>query len=258
MDIVQKLEDQLLSSNLKEDQKYKEALEKSLHKVKAMVDINEALAVVSNLANNTSEIIVGAFGQFFGLTKNEHSSLDSIWEEDIFNRIHPDDLLKRHLLELEFYTFLEQQAIEVRLDYTTHCKIRALDQNGNYQYIIHQTSYLNMDNEGKVWLALCLYYHCHEQAPQHDIDGMIINRITGEKKMINQYDNCTTLLSKREKNILSLVSEGLLSKEIASKCHISINTVNRHRQNIISKLNVNNSLEAVRVANALGILKINT
>lgn len=44
------------------------------------------------------------------------------------------------------------------------------------------------------------------------------------------------------------------SKEIADELHISIHTVNTHRQRILAKLGVDNSLEAVKYAWILGIL----
>jgi DNA-binding NarL/FixJ family response regulator len=61
-------------------------------------------------------------------------------------------------------------------------------------------------------------------------------------------------LTSREKEILLLISKGEISKVIADQLNISINTVNRHRQNILEKLNVNNSIEAVRTADALNLL----
>jgi len=45
-----------------------------------------------------------------------------------------------------------------------------------------------------------------------------------------------------------------LSKEIADTLSISINTVNRHRQNILERLRVNNSIEACRIAEFMGLL----
>jgi DNA-binding NarL/FixJ family response regulator len=44
-----------------------------------------------------------------------------------------------------------------------------------------------------------------------------------------------------------------MSKEIASDLSISINTVNRHRQNILEKLHVDNSIEACRIAKGLNL-----
>jgi DNA-binding NarL/FixJ family response regulator len=45
-----------------------------------------------------------------------------------------------------------------------------------------------------------------------------------------------------------------MSKEIASRLFISINTVNRHRQNILMKLQASNSVEACRVAKGLKLI----
>lgn len=60
-------------------------------------------------------------------------------------------------------------------------------------------------------------------------------------------------LSSREIEILSLVSKGLISKQIADKLFISVNTVNTHRQRIIEKLNVSNTAEAIQYASKLGL-----
>ena len=62
------------------------------------------------------------------------------------------------------------------------------------------------------------------------------------------------VLSEREKEILSLIGIGKPSKEIADLLFISKNTVSRHRQNILSKLQVRNSIEAYRIAKELGLL----
>ncbi|UPQ76374.1 helix-turn-helix domain-containing protein [Chryseobacterium nepalense] len=56
--------------------------------------------------------------------------------------------------------------------------------------------------------------------------------------------NYTSILSKRELEILKYIGEGCTSKEIAGILSISINTVNRHRQNILEKLKVKNSVSA--------------
>ena len=68
---------------------------------------------------------------------------------------------------------------------------------------------------------------------------MAKGKIVQEDKLV--YKN---ILSKRELEVLEYIGEGFTSKEIADFLHISINTVNRHRQNILEKLNVKNSVKA--------------
>lgn len=53
------------------------------------------------------------------------------------------------------------------------------------------------------------------------------------------------LISKREQEVLELLSKGFLYKEIADKLNISISTVKRHLNSIYSKLQVQNKVEAV-------------
>ncbi|AZB08949.1 DNA-binding response regulator [Chryseobacterium sp. G0162] len=56
-------------------------------------------------------------------------------------------------------------------------------------------------------------------------------------------------LTGREKEILELLSQGLLYKEIADKKCISMDTVKKHVGNIYRKLHVNNKVEAINKFN---------
>jgi len=53
------------------------------------------------------------------------------------------------------------------------------------------------------------------------------------------------LISKREREVLELLSKGFLYKEIAEKLSISLSTVKRHLNHIYDKLQVQNKTEAV-------------
>jgi DNA-binding NarL/FixJ family response regulator len=56
------------------------------------------------------------------------------------------------------------------------------------------------------------------------------------------------LLTKREKEILQLITEGLTNTCIAERLFISIDTVDTHRKNLYSKLNVRNTVMLMRYA----------
>jgi DNA-binding NarL/FixJ family response regulator len=72
----------------------------------------------------------------------------------------------------------------------------------------------------------------------------------------SEFGQIPNLISKREKEIISYICDGLASKEIASKCFISISTVETHRTNIYKKLKVNNSVQLLHEALKLGIFTI--
>ncbi|MEE8591456.1 MAG: response regulator transcription factor [Spirochaetia bacterium] len=47
-------------------------------------------------------------------------------------------------------------------------------------------------------------------------------------------------LSNRERQVLQLIAEGNSTKEIAYKLHVSVKTIESHRQNIMAKLSIHN------------------
>lgn len=55
----------------------------------------------------------------------------------------------------------------------------------------------------------------------------------------------TELLTRREQELLQLLSKGLLYKEISSQLSITLNTVKQHIHNIYEKLHVQNRTEAL-------------
>lgn len=55
-------------------------------------------------------------------------------------------------------------------------------------------------------------------------------------------------LTKREKEVLLLIAEGLTNVQIAEKLFISVDTVDSHRKNLHSKLNVKNTAMLIRFA----------
>lgn len=63
-------------------------------------------------------------------------------------------------------------------------------------------------------------------------------------------------LSKREREVLSLVAEGLNNRAIAARLFISENTVKNHVRNIHEKLGVHTRMEAVVRAVREGLLRI--
>jgi two-component system, NarL family, nitrate/nitrite response regulator NarL len=55
-------------------------------------------------------------------------------------------------------------------------------------------------------------------------------------------------LTKREKEILGLISEGFTNNQIAEKLFISPLTVDSHRKNLLTKLKVNNTASLIKLA----------
>ena len=61
-------------------------------------------------------------------------------------------------------------------------------------------------------------------------------------------DSKIPILTRREKEVLTLIAEGLTNHEIAEKLFISTTTVDTHRKNIMAKFAVKNTATLIRMA----------
>lgn len=207
-----------------------------------------AIAVLSDLRENTSSIHYGCFAQTLGISGDEQKPVvSSIWEEDLFRRVHPDDLQDKYLQELRFLGFVLRQRPALRSRFHLESELRMRDRHNNYLAVRHRMFYILSPRSLRPWLALCLY---QPMPSSLSAKAFIVSSADGQTTEIESGD-AAQLLSSRERQILRLIANGLTSKEIASRLCISIHTVSRHRQNILLRLNVKNSVEACRVAKGL-------
>jgi DNA-binding NarL/FixJ family response regulator len=62
-------------------------------------------------------------------------------------------------------------------------------------------------------------------------------------------------LTAREREILKLIAEGKRNKDIASYLCVSVKTVEKHRSNLMSKLDLHNASELTSFAIARGLVQ---
>lgn len=224
--------------------------------VESYVKIEQCVAVLSDYQSDRSYIYSGNFGSVFNLSHGK-SEIDSAFEDCIFDKLHPDDVIERHALELSFYQYLKNISREDYSNYSTFSRIRMKNEVEKCSYIHHRTIYLKTFSNGSISLSLCLYTPSTDTQLRSGIDGKIVNIKSGEIIDFEQYKtNVEKYLSKREIEVLTRVARGNKSKQIAVEMNISIYTVRRHRQNIIEKLKVTNTAEAVKTAFVMGIITI--
>lgn len=63
-------------------------------------------------------------------------------------------------------------------------------------------------------------------------------------------------LTEREQEVLKLIADSLTNQEIAERLTISVKTVERHRANIMSKLNLHSRTELVKYAIRKGLIEV--
>lgn len=257
MDVLQKEIDEVYATqSIAHEILDNAVVEQRRHFIHSLIGINGGCAVISDLSNRKSYVAVYPWANFLGLTPEEValSTIDSMDEDCIYRRIHPEDLVEKRFLEYDFFQKTFAMPPEERLKYIGRCRLRMMNDKGVYQYIDNVVQIMENTPSGNVWLIFCLYTLSADQRPEQGIYPTITQMELGTVETLFLSDEHHTILSEREKEILCCIRKGLSSKEIANALYISVNTVSRHRQNILEKLSVGNSIEACRAAELMKLL----
>ena len=179
------------------------------------------------------------FGHYYYVTEY----IEPPQELNIENLVHPDDLEVVRRIDKKVWEFLETLPEEEKLTYKYIYEMRVLDR-GKYVRMIYQMRLLAFKDDN--FLAMGMIDLAPEQSANTSVRFQIKNCLTDEVVPFTIETATDVLLTPREREILALAKEGMFSKEISEKLNISIHTVNRHRQNILEKLQVDNIIEAIR------------
>ncbi len=93
---------------------------------------------------------------------------------------------------------------------------------------------VRMVNSGGKYIGDCL---------KNILSDMFLISLSGGKQKLLEEE-----LSSRETEVLCLLAEGLTNREAADRLHLSVNTVASHRQNIMKKLGLKNTVEMTKYA----------
>jgi DNA-binding CsgD family transcriptional regulator len=172
-----------------------------------------------------------------------------------YQYMHPEDFPFILDTVIKTFNFLDQLPAEEKTDYKLIVDYRLMNKAGNYLRFVQQVVVLELDKNGEIWLILKLFDLVSEKAKNEPSQRKLLNLKTGKLYLFNDNNYISsTLLTKREVEILGLISQGLDSKNISDRLFISVNTVNNHRQNILSKTKSTNTSQALLYAKRIGIL----
>ena len=179
------------------------------------------------------------FGHYYYVTEY----IEASQEIDIEKLVHPDDWEVVRRIDKKVWEFLDTLPEEEKLTYKYIYELRVLER-GKYVRMIYQMRILAFKEDN--FLAMGIIDIAPEQSANTSVRFQIKNCLTDEIVPFAIESAADTLLTPREREVLALAKEGMFSKEISEKLNISIHTVNRHRQNILEKLQVDNMIEAVK------------
>ena len=111
---------------------------------------------------------------------------------------------------------------------------------GAYGYLLKNT------DESELIFAIRTVYKGKKYFSS-DISEKMINFMSAQSTSEN-------ILSKKETEVLVLISKGFTTKEIASKLFVSSRTIETHRTNILKKFEVKNTAELIKKATEINLI----
>ncbi|MFC4162717.1 LuxR C-terminal-related transcriptional regulator [Epilithonimonas zeae] len=222
-----------------------EQLHKQIEWYKRLLNVFHAgdyFYYVFNMYTTEFDVISDNISEILGYNSNE------ITVTLFMEIIHPDDRSYFLSFESKVVEFFKTLPFEKAKYYKVQYDIRLRKKDGRYIRILHQAVQVDYD-EKNYYRTLSLDTDISHIKPE----GIPCFSIIGFDNEPSYYNIQVTerltksfdLFTKREKEILKCIVEGKNTKTIADELFISINTVNNHRKNILSKAEVHTPLELV-------------
>jgi DNA-binding CsgD family transcriptional regulator len=174
---------------------------------------------------------------------------------DILSLVHPDDM--EHVATAEkkaFDLIYKSIGVDKITRYKECYNFRFKTADGTYQLYNHQSLILTVDENGNFIKSLNIHTNISHITKENNNTFSLIG-LAGEPSYLNLdiYDKADreirtvseSMFSKREIEIIRLISEGYETKEIMEQLFISEDTVKTHRKNILRKSGCKNSAELV-------------
>ena len=163
--------------------------------------------------------------------------------------IHPEDKPWFLTFGHKMIEFFSRLPIEKLSRYKLRYDIRYKKKNGEYARILYQGVMIEHDENGRILRSLGVHtditYLKQEGKPILSFIGMDGEPSSIDMGSKNIFIESKEELTAREKQILQLLIEGKLSKEIGIILNISKQTVDTHRKNMLHKNNLSNTSELI-------------
>ncbi len=177
---------------------------------------------------------------------------------DILGAMHPEDIdfvAKAEAIATQF--FYKKVGFEKMLNYKVSYSFRFRLQNGEYALFNHQSLMLSLDDNGGLGKSLNIHTRIDHLSNLNTYKISLIG-LNGEPSFMNLSPDGKNQdikeFSKREIDIIKLLSNGLNNAEIAEKLFISALTVKKHRTNILAKCDSKNTAQLIKNCILQGII----
>ncbi len=184
------------------------------------------------------------FERIHGISPHQVNHLDHV-----FGLMHPDDIEFVVKAEERAHIYILEKGIESVTRYKVSYNMRFKVSDGTYRLFNHQSLVLSVDEQKNVVKSVNIHTDISHITSKNNYKWSAIG-LAGEPSYLNmdvwngeEHDNAARRFSKRELEIMRMITEGQSTKVIADTLFITPDTVKAHRKNIMQKSGCSNMAE---------------
>ena len=185
------------------------------------------------------------------LLRFDHNKFD---RKQAISNFHPEDelLVTRVIRGIVMHCI--QEKVSGKGEYL-NLTYRLRRSDGTYIKVLRQSSAYEVDERGRLVsnfsLLTDISFISNHNKVEWDIFAHKFDKKLFRENVFHEFAN---LFTPREKEIISLISNGFSNKQIAAELFISKHTVSTHRKNILAKSQCENAQDLIDFCNRNGIL----
>ena len=223
------------------DAELQHAAREKIEQLRAVEDCIPGVIIVHNLANDSIVYLSERGRKHLNVTLEEIRMPHFDYHQRFFN---PEDVQN---YAPKIMGMLQRNDDEEMVSYFQ--QVRATDKDP-FRWFSSSSKILLRDKENKPMLGITIAVPIDEE---HYFTPKI-ERLIQENNLLREKQAVFAELSRREKEILRLLTLGLHSGEIADKLNIAEATIKTHRRNLRRKIGAESTFELVQFAQAFNLV----
>ena len=174
--------------------------------------------------------------------------------EWVLSLVYHEDVRRLKDLHKALFDFYYALPVNERREYKYMWEFRIVRKDGQVVWLMQQGSFIEIDAEGKPMVTFDTLSDTSHFKKDNSMTLTMFKDVDSPRLKlyfpISGNEPCT----KREIEIIKLLSQGLSSKEIADRLFISPHTVDTHRRNMLKKAGVRDSSNLILYARDNGLI----
>lgn len=174
--------------------------------------------------------------------------------EWVLTRVYHEDVRRLKDLHQALFRFFYSLPVQDRKEYKYSWEFRLVRKDGNIIWLMQQGSFIEIDPDGRPMASFDTVSDTTHLKKDNSMSLTMFKDVDSPKLKLYFPMSVKESFTKREIELVKLLSDGFTSKRIADELCISHHTVDTHRRNMLKKCGVNDSIRLVAYARENGMI----